>query len=189
MPEGVLGLALDRGPAGRTEQLLACELVKAVSHLACIETAHLDERPGPEDLADHRRVLEQRLPLLWKRVEARLDQRLDGLRNRDLCLSRDQIPRGPATDQHAAIDEHPDELLRVQGVPSRSRQQGRLGLGREDRPVQERGDQLRGLLGRERRQRDGSVVPLAAAPGGCPLVQLGPRRAKDEQRHPARPVR
>ena len=76
MPEAMLGLALHRARARRTNKLLAGEFVQRLLHLVQVAVTHLRQRPRPEHLADHRGVLEQALPLGGEGVEAGGDQRL-----------------------------------------------------------------------------------------------------------------
>ena len=83
MPEGVLGLALHRGMPCGTHQLLPRELAQRVDHLGRVAVTHFRDRAGPEDLADHRRIGEQRLALRRKGIQARCDERLDGVRQRN----------------------------------------------------------------------------------------------------------
>ena len=63
MPERVLEVALERRPPGGANELFPRELVQPFAHNRLVEAAHLGERAGPEDLADHGGVVEQRLAL------------------------------------------------------------------------------------------------------------------------------
>ena len=140
-------------------------------------------RPGPEDLADHRRILEQRLPVRGQRVDARRDQRLNGFGHGDLEALR-QIDDGLALLDQSAIGEHPGELLGVKRVASCSLEEGGLRRGRQDRLREQGRHEPRRVVGREWRERDRRGVALAARPAGLCVVELRPRRADDQQRHP-----
>ena len=63
VPEAVLGLVGHRARAGGPDELLAGELVQRLLDLAGLAIRHLGQCTGPEDLPDHRRVLEQALAL------------------------------------------------------------------------------------------------------------------------------
>jgi hypothetical protein len=58
-----------------------------------------------------------------------------------------------------------------------------LRLGREHRPFEQRTDQARRVVVRERRQRDGRGVSSAAAPRRVELEELWTRGAEDDERH------
>ena len=88
----------------------------------------------------------------------------------------------------AELEEQPRVLLRIQRVAPRPIEERSLRLRRQDGSLEERGDETRGLVLREGRQRDGRRVALAAAPCGMALVELGPSRAEDEDRQARRPV-
>src|SRR5439155_22801784 len=64
----------------------------------------------------------------------------------------------------------------------------RLCIRRQNRMIEGRADEPRRVVTRQRRERDRRRVPLAAAPAGIALVQLGPRAAENEQRDGAAPV-
>ena len=78
---------------GRPHQLLARERAKRLDDLAGIAFAHLGDRPGPEDLADDRRIREQRLRVGREGVQAGGDQRLDRIGERNLGALA-QFPAG-----------------------------------------------------------------------------------------------
>src|SRR5436189_4013906 len=90
--ERVLGLALDRAATRPLDELLLPQNVQLVLRRA--------ERAKPKDLADHGRVLEQRLLPRGKRIEARSDDPLHRFREGTL----------------ATLAEHAHELLRVQRI-------------------------------------------------------------------------
>jgi hypothetical protein len=127
--------------------------------------------------------VQQRFAVRRERVEAGRDQRLDVVWNGDVLV--DQLA---LFGKHTPVTQHPDELLGVEGVSSGSLEESSLSLCGEDRLLQERGKQARGLVGPQRGERDRVRVPLAAAPTRVPLVQLRPGAAEHEQRDAARPV-
>ena len=131
------------------------------------------ERTGPEALADHRGVLEQRLLLRLEQVEPGGDQALDGLgQPADLRRGRATCARTPR--RRAGLP------------PARASSSACVSAGRtapSSSPMQ-----ACGVLVGERRKRDRQRVRLAAAPVGPPREQLGPGGADDEQRHAGRPV-
>ena len=187
MQKRVLRLAGDGGAALAADELLPLERVQRLVELELHAAADRGQPRGPEDLADHRGVLDELLLGRRERVEARCDHPLHRLGQRQLAVGV-QLPPVRAVDEEAAILEHPHVLLRVERVAAGAREHARLDLGRQQRLLEQRPEQTRGLLLGERRDRDGRRVPLAAAPAGPALEQLGARRADDEQRHAGRPV-
>lgn len=103
VPEDVLRLILYRGRPRPSHELLACELMEPFANVFRVAIAHRFERTGPEDLAEHGRVVEQRLPLRRDRVQARGDDALHRVGQREI-LGR------------AALAEHPHVLLGVERV-------------------------------------------------------------------------
>ena len=132
------------------------------------------ERPEPEDLAEHRGVLQRRLLLRGQPVEARGDDPLHGLR---------QVDGGSALGKHAHV------LLCVERIAAGAVEQLGLRAGLEQRPVAKRRNQLRRLVSRQRRQRDVRGVELPSRPRRASLQQLQPRRAEDQHRDIPHPVR
>ena len=90
---------------------------------------------------------------------------------------------GTASGRRRPSPQHPRVLLGEERDAAGVAEQRRLRLGREHAAVEQRLQQPRGVLVRERRERDRLRVALAAAPAGPPLEQLGARGADDEQRH------
>ena len=176
MPEAVLGLSFHRAGPARTHKLLARQLVQRLLRVCQVALAHSCQRAGPEHLAQHRRVLQQALPLRGQGVEARRDQRLHRSRQLDL------LP------QLAPVNEQADELFGIQGIPTGPLQQLPLRLRRQHRPLQQRRNQLLRRLIAQRREVDPLPVAGVRAEGRVLLVQLRPRRAQKEQRHPFRPI-
>ena len=89
------------------------------------------ERSEPEDLSEHRGVLQRRLLLGGQPVEARGDDSLDGFRQLHGC---------------SALGKHAHVLLRVERIAAGAVEQLGLRAGLEQRPVAKRRDQLRRLL-------------------------------------------
>ena len=166
--EGVLALALDRRTPLAADELLARQRMQALLDGGPIAPVHLRDRPRPEDLAEDRGILQQRLLLRLEAVEPGGDDSLDGLRQRQLVSG-------------AALGEHARELLGVERVPSRPREQGRLLFRGEEGLLEEHGEQARSFLVGERRERDRGGIRLPAAPGRPALEQLRPRGADTEQ--------
>ena len=177
VPEAVLGLPLHRAGARGADELLAGELVQGELDLARLARAHLGERAGPEDLAHHGGVLEQALALGGERVQAGGDQRLHRV--------GDLLDR-PA--QLTAVGEQTHELLRVERVAARPLEQRLLCLRRQDRALEERGEEAGRLLVRERGEVDRGRIAQAGRPGWVLLVELRAGVAEEEQGHPLRPV-
>jgi len=172
VPERELGLAFHRRGARRPDEFLAHELVQTFPDVALVTIADRGERARPENLAHDRGIVEERLSVRRECVEPRRDHRLHGLRYRNVALER------------AAVCEHACELLGVEGVSARALEQSLLRLRGQHRAVEQESEEVRSLLRAERRQRDRRRIALSACPRGSPLVQLGPRRAEDEQRYP-----
>ena len=101
----------------RAEELLLRELVEGLADLDAVAIAHRLEGTRPEDLPDHRCVLQEPLAIGRQRVEPGRDDPVDALRERELRTLR-QLPGLPPGDEQAAILQHPDELLRIERVPS-----------------------------------------------------------------------
>ena len=86
----------------------------------------------------------------------------------------------------AALEQNARVLLGVQRVAAGAGEQRFLGLRVEQRLLEQRLDEARGVVVGERRERDRQRVRLAAAPARPPLQELGARGAEHEQRHAAR---
>jgi hypothetical protein len=130
-----------------------------------LANAHLGDGAGPEDLAQHRPVLEQALPLRGQRVQASGDQRLDAFGEDSFACVQ------------AAVGKQADELLGVERIAASPLEHRPLELAAEHTGA----DQVRDQLGRfavgKGREVDRVRVSQAGAPAGPPLVELGPRRA------------
>jgi hypothetical protein len=109
--EGPLSLALERGAALSGQEALALEGVEERSHSALISS----ERARPEDLADHRSVLESCLLLSREAVETGGDDSLQGFGKRHVL-------------RRAALEVELRELLGVERVAFRPFQQRLLDL-------------------------------------------------------------
>ena len=163
--ERELRLTGDRAAPRALHELLLLQRVQAL----LADT----ERPEPEHLAQHRGVLQRRLLLRRQPVQARGDDPLHGLR---------QVDGGPALGQHAHV------LLCVERITAGAVEELGLRAGLEQRPVAQRRNQLRRLVGRQRRQRDVRGVELSAGPRRTSLQQLQPRGAEDQHRDISHPV-
>ena len=82
VPERVLGVGRDGATTVAADELLPLELVEPVLDRRLVDAAEVRERPGPEDLADHRCVLDQELLVGRKPVEPGGDDPLDRLGER-----------------------------------------------------------------------------------------------------------
>jgi hypothetical protein len=101
MPEGVFGLAAYRRPPLAPHEVLPRERVQ--SSLMVVIACDRLQGAGPEDLADNRRILEQRLFLARQTVEARGDHPLNRLgQGQVVCRS--------------ALDEQANVLLGVKRI-------------------------------------------------------------------------
>ncbi len=141
----------------------------------------------PDDLAEDGRVLHKLLLLLGKSVQPRRDHALDRLRKRQVNVLLESPARALAA-QIAAVDQHPDELLRVERVAARAGEQDGLRLCRQHRLLEERRDEpCRVVLG-QGLQLDGGGVDLSSAPRRPALQQLGTRGGHDEDRQVAHPL-
>ena len=176
VPEAVLVLAFHRAGAGGTDELLAGQLVQRQLHFMLVATTHFRERARPEHLAQHGSVLKQALAVRRQGVEASGDQRLHRFRHLHSLT-------GPV-----AVCEQTRELLRIQGVAACLLKQRPLRLGRQDRALQQRRDQLSGLGIAQGSEVDPLRVAGAGAEGGMALVELRPRRTEEQQRHALGPV-
>ena len=127
------------------------------------------DRPEPENLADDGSVLEQPLLLFGERVESGGDDSLHRL--------------GQLGSDLAALEQAFARTARRRAGCRRPGREAPLAP-RASSSVCSSSDwrSRRGLLGRERRQRDRERVRLAAAPTGPALQELGARGAQHEQR-------
>ena len=166
MLERELRLAGDRAAPRALHELLLLQRVQAL----LADT----ERAEPEHLAQHRGVLQHRLLLRRQPIQARGDDPLHGLR---------QVDGGSALGQHAHV------LLCVERITAGAVEELGLRAGLEQRPVAQRRNQLRRLVGRQRRQRDVRGVELPSGPRRASLEQLQPRGAEDQHRDISHPVR
>ena len=171
--ERVLRLADDRRTALAADKLLALERMQPFARSMCVDSSDGFERSQPEHTPEHCGVLDQLLFLGRQRIEPSGNDPLDGLR---------QLGRA------SALAEHSRELFRIERIPTGTREQGRLRLRVEQRPVEQRCEQPRRLVVAERTERDRLRVSFAAAPARPPLEQLGPRSRDDEQRHARGPL-
>ena len=115
-------------------------------------------------VAHHGRILQERSLCRSQRVQTRRDQCLDRVRQRD----------GAGVVHDPAVAEHPDELERVQRIAAGALHERCLCVGGQDRAHEQLGQQLLHRVFRQRRERDGRSVRLAAAPPGANVEELGP---------------
>lgn len=171
MGEGELALSLDRRAPLPPDEPLSFEGMQRLRSFpfVALKTA------GPEDLADDGGILEKAFLGARQAVEARRDDALQRLRQRE--------PFGGAT-----FEVEVGELLGVQWVAAGSLQQRLLGLGGDDRTVEQGGEQSCCLLVRERGEREGRRIELSTAPARSALEELGPRGSDDQERHVADPL-
>ena len=134
--EGVLVLASDRRSALAADELLPLEGMQPLLRFVPFAAADGADRSEPEDLAEHRRVLEELLLFGWEPVEARGDDSLDVLGERQVFA--------------VCLGVEPGELLRVEWVAARPREQRCLCLRRHHRTLQQAGQKARGVVVRER---------------------------------------
>ena len=149
--EGVLRLAGDRGAAVAADELLPLERVQDA-------LVRARQRARPEDLADHRRVLQERLLLRREPVDPRRDQALHRLGQRQVAA--------------LVLGEHPRVLLGVERVALGALQHRLLRVGVEHGAVEQPLEEDGGLVVGERADREREGVALAAAPAGPPVEQL-----------------
>ena len=149
------------------QELLALEGVEALVEGRGLHAGQTRERVRPDDLAEHRRELEELLLRGRQRVDPRGDHPLQRLGRADRRVE-------PAGEQTRV-------LLGEERVPSRPLQERRLLLGGQDGRAEERGEKPGRLRIRERGEGDGGGVPLSSTPARATLEQLGPGRAHDEQ--------
>ena len=134
--EGVLVLASDRRSALAADELLPLEGMQPLLRFVPFEAADGAHRSEPEDLAEHRRVLEELLLFGREPVEARGDDALDVFGERQVFAVR--------------LGVEPGELLGVERIAARPREQRRLCLRGHDRTLQQAGQKARGVVVRER---------------------------------------
>ena len=136
--EGVLQLPCNGRTALPAHELLPLEGVQAALRRLALDVAHRADRSEPEELAEHGSRLKQGLLLARQSVETRGDDPLHRLGHGDLL--------------RAPLDEHAGELLGVEGVAARSRQQVGLLVSGKDGALEQSSDEASGLLVGQRRQ-------------------------------------
>ena len=155
-------------------ELLPLERVQALVEHPRTRAGKGRQRVRPEHLPQCSCELQELLLLARKGVDPRSDDALQGL--------------GRGDRRVAAVREHPRVLLCEERIALGPLQERGLLIGREDRRSEQSGKQSRGVLVRQRCERDGRGVALAATPAGSALEQLGARRADDEERNARHPV-
>ena len=141
MPKRVLALAREGGPALSSDEFLAVEQMQQSIGLASRDSADRLDRARPEDLPDNGTVLHELLLGSGQCVEASRDDALNGLGQRQVV-------------RRATLRVQARELLCIERVPAGPLEQRLLRLRREGSLVEDRMDDLRGLLVAQRRQRD-----------------------------------
>jgi hypothetical protein len=183
VPERVFLLAVHARDQGRPDQLGALEGAQLGAYRVPVEAGHGRQRPGPEDLADHGGVLEQRLALSGQRVQPGRDERLYG--RREGKVGARYAPRSIGRGQQPSVGEQANVLLGVQRVTVRAFQQRRLNLGRQPRPADQGPDQPRRVARLQGGKGDHGGMLGVLRPAGMPLEQVGPRSRDHQQRHAA----
>jgi hypothetical protein len=113
--EGVFGLACHGRSPGGADEFFACQLMQHCPDFGFVMAAHIRDGAGPEDLAQHRGVLQQPLALGGEGIEPGRDQPLHLRRQRDLPV-RFQPPPGTGPGEDVLVLQQPHELFRVQRV-------------------------------------------------------------------------
>ena len=135
-----------------------------------------DDRAVPEDAADHRRPLEERLLGRRQRVDARRDQGLERVGD----------PLGPVLA--VGLDEHPDRLLDEERVALGLLEQvGPRAAGLQPVARQQRVDQLLAFGRVQRVELDRGRAHPPSAPARAHVEQLGPGEADEQERRLAHP--
>ena len=183
--EGVLRLRGDAAAAQSTHELFPLEAEQRRFDRHVVEPCDRGGSGGPERAPDHRSVPKRRLLVRLERVETAGDEPLHRLRQRQLAFA--QPPAAPVTEEVAAVDEHPDELLRVERIAFCADEQCLLELCRDEPLLEQVAEEGAGLAVAQRRQRDRRGV----CPGSPPrpaLEHFRTRRAEEDDRHAGRPV-
>jgi hypothetical protein len=128
LEEGVLPV-LGRAPVGLDrEQLLANERRERGFELRLGQTCERAQSLLREDLAEHRRVLEQPPLISGEAVEARGDQRVQRLRHLERPDRTERPVRVPLAREQAAIEQHAHRLDGVERDPLSAREDARAQL-------------------------------------------------------------
>ncbi len=216
-PTVLLGSALlgDRGVRGIADQdVPELERVLAGDRRSCLadellahERAHerprvravrfreeLPDRAEVEVLADHRGGSDRPPFVVAQSLQPGGQQRRDRGRDGDRGEIPDRRPSGVfsatvVADDEPVVDQHRHHLLDEQRVPAARVGDPIGGIGGQPLAPQEVGDQLGRRIGRERRERQRGCSLLAGSPGGPGVEELGPRRAQQQDRRVAGPVR
>jgi len=164
-------LALHRRITDRSDQLPANQLPEDGRRVRA--RTQRRECARPEHLAHHRSRLEHFLLGGAEEIETGRD---DGL---------DRVGEGQAGDvapllEQSTVGCEPNQLGDIEGVPAGSPENVLLDLGGEDRPVEERSEQGRGIGVGQRSQADRRRVPDAATPPGARGEQFRTGRGDDQ---------
>ena len=181
--EDELRLALHRAAAHGSHELLGGELVQAAVHVGDVPAADRGDRTGPERAAHHGGVGEQGLAVGAEQVEARSDERADGVGHGhvDAGLQRDLAA---AVIEEVAVLEQPDQLLGEQRVAAGALEQHGLQARRQRLGAQAGEDERPRLLAGERAEIEARGAGDEAGPGAGQLEHLLPRRREHEQAGP-----
>ena len=159
-------LARDRGAVLAGEKVALQQAVEDGIELADVGRQVADGA-FPEDPSDHRGALQQPLLVPGQPVDARGDDRLQGV--------RDPLRGG------AALEQHPRRLFDEERVALGLLQQHRALGVRELVIGEQRIEKLFALLRRERLELDRSRTQAPSAPAGTDVEELRPREADDQQ--------
>ena len=178
MPEGVLGLPLDRRAALPADEVLALERAQVLLDRSRRRAAEVSDGADPERPAEDRGVLDDGLLPGGQRVESRGDDALDGGRH-------GQLARGHV---EAAFRDHAHELLCVERVAAGTRQQRPLELGRQHGLLEQLAYELRGVRVAQGLEAQHRRALEARSPRRPLEEQIGPSGAEHEQRHAGGPA-
>ena len=167
--EAQLDLTRDAGLTRASQQLLALEPEGKLLGSGTVTLAERANRAQPARAPDHSCVLQEALLLSRECVQASGDDPLHRLWHGGCDR--------PSLDHHAHV------LLGIEGIAACAREQLILRFVFQQRRASQRADQLLRLVRRQRFQRDGERVRLAAAPASALLPQLRSGGAHHEQRN------
>jgi hypothetical protein len=179
VPERVLGLAGHPRARSPRQELARLQPVKAGLQAGPVPAGDRGQRPQPADLAEHGRVVEDRLVGGGQGVQAGGDDRVHP---GGQGVGPGVGGGGGRRTAVAAVAQHPHVLLGEQRVAADPAEQGRVDLGGQAVVGQQGGQQAGGVGVAEGVEADGGP---GRAPAGPALGQLRPGGGEDQHRRRA----
>ena len=131
----------------------------------------------PEHASHHRAPAQRLAGRGIEQVDAGCDHAVDRVRELDLVETRSHRPAAVLAGDRLAVDQHLQDLLDVERVPLRARDDPARELARKAAHPDERLDQLQRLRLGKGREPDRGGIPHASSPCAARVEELGSRGA------------